>query len=420
MTTESTDPHTGEMIDEERGALRLCNAGRRSTDEPELTEYGWMSRPHWYRDAGAAVYREHLAMCQERAIPWRCFHCGEVFTDEAKAAMHFGAEQRPTLQSKPSDKPACKFTDEYVRDLEEQLARYRADDSDLHRHINAMSADHATALLREEEKGYDRGLSDGQKLAAEERAKEAAYEPDDDNDNEPAEHPLARVRRVLLALQGGEHWAAADLSAVCREALSDLDEAWAAVAKEDEAFRRELLAALGGSGVFTREGLIDACKSLAEKCGAKEAAQPSAGEVETLAKVLVKEFGWYADHADNVASVAIAHVGGELAKVRAELARAKFWEKGARNVLGSYQPERADTVALHDLAAGVTMQLEVEARMAKERVERLVDELAAANKRAEEAEAKLTEAIDEAPADRVIEELERRVANAGTGGGADG
>jgi hypothetical protein len=43
------------------------------------------------------------------------------------------------------------------RDL---CARYQGEDTELHREIQRLQADHAVALRREEEKGYARGLRD--------------------------------------------------------------------------------------------------------------------------------------------------------------------------------------------------------------------------------------------------------------------
>lgn len=90
---------------------------------------------------------------------WRCFHCGEVFRSRRAAALHFGADQESTV--------ACRIKDYEghilvaLRRAEDELARYRADDSDLMRSIYTMSADHRQALLRAEELGYERGLRDG-------------------------------------------------------------------------------------------------------------------------------------------------------------------------------------------------------------------------------------------------------------------
>lgn len=84
---------------------------------------------------------------------WRCFHCDEVFTSSETAAEHFG----PRIYSDP----ACTINAARLRELEAELARYREEDTDLHREIHGMQAEHHTALRREEEKGYTTGLRDG-------------------------------------------------------------------------------------------------------------------------------------------------------------------------------------------------------------------------------------------------------------------
>lgn len=91
---------------------------------------------------------------------WRCFHCGDLFTNANHAAAHFGIDE---LQA-----PGCVAVLRYgeshllsrIRDLEEELARYRAEDSDLIRWYGAKTAQHADALTAAEQKGYDRGLKD--------------------------------------------------------------------------------------------------------------------------------------------------------------------------------------------------------------------------------------------------------------------
>lgn len=90
---------------------------------------------------------------------WRCFHCDEVFRSPAEARLHFGADQ--------GHDPICKLRmpGEYhllniLRDQEQQLERYRAEDSEVMRAMHSMHADHAAALRGEEEKGYARGLRD--------------------------------------------------------------------------------------------------------------------------------------------------------------------------------------------------------------------------------------------------------------------
>ena len=76
----------------------------------------------------------------------------EVFTDEAAAREHFG-------ESLCAD-PACQIDMTDVRGMENQLRQYHEEDTVLHRKIRSMEADHATALRREEEAGYAKGLVD--------------------------------------------------------------------------------------------------------------------------------------------------------------------------------------------------------------------------------------------------------------------
>lgn len=90
---------------------------------------------------------------------WRCFHCDDVFRTQVDARNHFGSTE--------VSEPACliKAPGEFallqaLRNAEDELARYRREDSDVLRAMWSMQSDHATALRREEEKGYERGLRD--------------------------------------------------------------------------------------------------------------------------------------------------------------------------------------------------------------------------------------------------------------------
>jgi len=90
---------------------------------------------------------------------WTCFFCGETFTTVGSAEAHFGAEPMSTAacQIKAGDERGLVMA---LRKAEAELARYRVEDSDLHRRYHAMQADHAQALRRAGELGYGRGFRD--------------------------------------------------------------------------------------------------------------------------------------------------------------------------------------------------------------------------------------------------------------------
>lgn len=92
---------------------------------------------------------------------WRCFHCDEVFTDREAAADHFGVQIDGC-----ADDVACKLNAEQgllvkmLREAHEELRKYHQEDNEAYRQFYVLGADHSTALRREEEKGYARGLHD--------------------------------------------------------------------------------------------------------------------------------------------------------------------------------------------------------------------------------------------------------------------
>lgn len=92
------------------------------------------------------------------AKSWRCFHCDEIFTDRKSAEEHFGASVVCA--------PMCQIFGITVRNMETELARYRGEDTDLHRQINHLQCEHTQALMRAEESGYAKGLRDGRALAS--------------------------------------------------------------------------------------------------------------------------------------------------------------------------------------------------------------------------------------------------------------
>jgi hypothetical protein len=97
---------------------------------------------------------------------WRCFHCDEVFTSQIDARNHFGRDQG--CETACRIKVAGEFALlQALRNAEDALARYHNEDSDILRSLWAITADHAVALRREEEKGYARGLRDARLTALE-------------------------------------------------------------------------------------------------------------------------------------------------------------------------------------------------------------------------------------------------------------
>lgn len=130
-------------------------------------ESGQPNTSHLTEHAGQA------ATGREARRTWRCYFCDEVFTTPGAAADHFGASLM--------DKPGCLIdfqvaTEEggkpergrgllmALRKSQLELDAYRHEDTELHRYVHRLQCEHRTALMREEEKGYARGLRDGANL----------------------------------------------------------------------------------------------------------------------------------------------------------------------------------------------------------------------------------------------------------------
>lgn len=95
---------------------------------------------------------------------WRCFHCDEVFRSANEARIHFGGGS--------FEDAGCVLKDYengllgIIREQQEQLERFRAEDTDLLRVIATMEADHRQAVIRAEEEGYNKGVRDMSTQAA--------------------------------------------------------------------------------------------------------------------------------------------------------------------------------------------------------------------------------------------------------------
>lgn len=104
------------------------------------------------------------------ARQWRCFHCGDVFTSEQAARLHFGRDEE--------SKPACVVKAGAEQGLLGALrqAEYAAADArhaiaeestEAARAYHAQATRHAAALRSAEEAGYERGLADARVATAE-------------------------------------------------------------------------------------------------------------------------------------------------------------------------------------------------------------------------------------------------------------
>jgi len=95
---------------------------------------------------------------------WRCFHCGDVFTTERTARLHFGATE--------CSAPACQIKAGAEMSMLEALRRAEDDAERATAAMHNESSEgwrayhHVTTRLREqveaaENLGYERGLRDG-------------------------------------------------------------------------------------------------------------------------------------------------------------------------------------------------------------------------------------------------------------------
>ncbi|ASD50496.1 hypothetical protein FDI24_gp215 [Acidovorax phage ACP17] len=109
-------------------------------------------------------------MLENPTTSWTCFHCDERFDTPETAAEHFG---RTDYQ-----KPACQVDIAEYRAMEQRLLAYSAEDTDLHRELEAKLSAHQLALERAEERGYSRGLRDAKRFPA-----DLGLVPSEDLDN---------------------------------------------------------------------------------------------------------------------------------------------------------------------------------------------------------------------------------------------
>lgn len=108
------------------------------------------------------------SIANEDIVAWTCFHCGAKFTGAQRkwAAEHFGSDEGQTpvcLMRVPGENGLIAA----LRKAQDELAEWRSENAPLMLAIESQAADHVAALLREEEKGYARGLKDYSKVEIE-------------------------------------------------------------------------------------------------------------------------------------------------------------------------------------------------------------------------------------------------------------
>lgn len=133
-------------------------------DDPIADGYAAAVVAEWTDFNGGGWVWHGLAgiMTHWRALEWRCFHCGDVFTDPKAARDHFGSDltEEPACKIKAADGGLIRA----LRDMHWQLRGYQEEDTDLHRQIAGFACDHGRAVRDAEELGYARGLRDGRKF----------------------------------------------------------------------------------------------------------------------------------------------------------------------------------------------------------------------------------------------------------------
>lgn len=94
---------------------------------------------------------------------WRCFHCDEVFTSVNTAAAHFGWAEHylPGCVEKVNGGEFRLLR--RVRELQDELAAFFSETDAVESYIHGLKADHAIALRKAEENGYNKGVQDARK-----------------------------------------------------------------------------------------------------------------------------------------------------------------------------------------------------------------------------------------------------------------
>lgn len=156
----ATDIEPGEAEQTESIYAQAKDAAKNTHARVELTDgFAAVNRP---KTDGERVDP------RDAGIQWRCFHCGDTFTQSqhAHAREHFGRDEGETpvcLMRVPGEHGLIAA----LRKAQDELASWRAESDPLTRAIECQAADYEQRLIREEEKGYARGLKDYTKVEGE-------------------------------------------------------------------------------------------------------------------------------------------------------------------------------------------------------------------------------------------------------------
>ncbi|GAA0749668.1 hypothetical protein [Sphingomonas trueperi] len=95
-------------------------------------------------------------------LEWRCFHCGDVFTDPHAAAQHFGIDEgkNTACKIKGSEHGLIKALRDAEAEADEAIQRMHSESTDAAKAYHRQRTRHVQALIAAEEVGYARGMRD--------------------------------------------------------------------------------------------------------------------------------------------------------------------------------------------------------------------------------------------------------------------
>ncbi len=201
------EPDNRAWIDKEPAVAALmavaANAsGVLEKSHPELSGRLWTAIQRLTLPSGSAAESEK---------EWRCFHCDEVFTDEAEAREHFGVEIQPFMgEGAHMPPPACAVDVKAFRDLETDNHRLSVENRGLENDARLWHEAEADRVRRIGNREWWQELDsrDGERLVLIERVKEleavVTSQPSPSAGSAPAKDE--RLRELAERLQSSVHW----------------------------------------------------------------------------------------------------------------------------------------------------------------------------------------------------------------------